>query len=139
MIRDLMTDAEWEIFEPFLISRRGRRPRNHRKVLDAIFWIMRTGAPWRDLPAEFGDWNSIWRQFRRWADTGIWDTILEAFGGSAISDAALQMIDATVVRAHHCAAGGKGGQRGTRLGARAVVSQPRSTLGPTPMDFQSAS
>jgi transposase len=134
-----MTDAEWEIFEPFLISRRGRRPRDHRKVLDAIFWIMRTGAPWRDLPTEFGDWNSIWRQLRRWANSGIWDTILEAFGGSAISDAALQMVDATIVRAHHCAAGGKGGRRETRLGARAAVSQPRSTLGPTPMDFPSAS
>jgi transposase len=139
LIRDLMTDVEWEIFRPFLIPKRGRRPRDHRKVLDAVFWIMRTGAPWRDLPAEFGDWNSIWRQFRRWADTGVWDTILEAFGGSAISDTALQMIDATIVRAHHCAAGGKGGRRGMRLGVRAAVSPPRSTPEPMLTDFQSAS
>src|SRR5271156_4609771 len=123
-----MTDDEWAYLEPFLIHRSGGRPpRNHRRVLDAVFWLMRTGAPWRDLPAEFGDWNSIWRQFRRWADTGVWDTILEAFGGSAISDTALQMIDATIVRAHHCAAGGKGGRRGMRLGVRAAVSPPRST------------
>lgn len=139
MIRDLMTDAEWEVFRPFLISKRGRRPRDHRRVLDAVFWVLRTGAPWRDLPDELGDWNSIWRQFRRWADTGVWDTILEAFGGSAVSDAALQMIDATIVRAHHCAGGGKGGRRGTRLVARAAASPPRSTPERMPTVFQSAS
>ena len=62
-----MTDDEWAYFEPFLIRRGGRPPRNHRRVLDAVFWLMRTGAPWRDLPEEFGNWNSIFRQFRRWA------------------------------------------------------------------------
>ena len=70
MIRGLMTDDEWAYFEPFLIHRGGGRPpRNHRRVLDAVFWLMRTGAPWRDLPEGFGNWNSIFRQFRRWADS----------------------------------------------------------------------
>jgi transposase len=69
-------------------------------VLDAVFWIMRTGAPWRDLPEEFGNWNSISRQFRRWADSGIWDVILEALAGSSMCDATLQMIDAIIIRAH---------------------------------------
>lgn len=104
-----MTDEEWAYFEPFLVCGRGRPPRSHRRVLDGIFWIMRTGAPWRDLPAEFGNWNAVWRQFRRWADSGIWDLVLEALAGSEASDTTLQMIDATIVRAHHCAAGGKGG------------------------------
>ena len=73
-----MTDDEWAYFEPFLIHRGGGRPpRNHRHVLDAVFWLMRTGAPWRDLPEGFGNWNSIFRQFRRWADSGVWDVILE--------------------------------------------------------------
>ena len=55
-----MTDDEWAYFEPFLIHRGGGRPpRNHRRVLDAVFWLMRTGAPWRDLPEGFGNWNSI--------------------------------------------------------------------------------
>ena len=71
-----MTDDEWAYFEPFLIRRGGRPPHNHRRVLDAVFWLMRTGAPWRDLPEEFGNWNSIFRQFRRWADSGVWDVIL---------------------------------------------------------------
>ena len=64
MIRGLLTDDEWAYFEPFLIRRAGRPPRNHRRVMDATFWLMRTGAPWRDLPEEFGNWNSIFRQFR---------------------------------------------------------------------------
>src|SRR5215472_2225541 len=103
-----MTDDEWAYFEPFLIRSGGRPPRNHRRVLDAVFWQMRTGAPWRDLPEELGNWNSIFRQFRRWADCGVLDVILEALAGSGACDAALQMVDATIVRAHHCAGGGKG-------------------------------
>ena len=129
MIRGLMTNEEWAYFEPFLKRKTGR-PGKHRKTLDAIFWLMRTGAPWRDLPAELGNWNSIFRQFRRWADGGVWDVILEALAGSEVSDTTLQMIDATIVRAHHCAAGGKGGTRETRLAAHAVASRPRSTLAP---------
>ena len=135
MVRGLMTDEEWAVFKPFLASRSsqgGRPPRDHRRVLDGILWIARTGAPWRDLPAEFGNWNSIFRQFRRWADSGVWDVILEALAGSGLCDAALQMIDATVIRAHHCAGGGKGGPRATRSVVPAAASPPRSTPAPTP-------
>ena len=89
-----MTDDEWGYFEPFLIRGTGRPPRGHRQVLDAIFWQMRTGAPWRDLPEQFGNWNSIFRQFRRWADSGVLDVILEALAGSGAGDVALQMVDA---------------------------------------------
>jgi transposase len=134
-----MADAEWAYLGPFLVRGRGRPPRNHRRVLDAIFWMMRTGAPWRDVPEELGKWNSVWRQFRRWADSGVWDVILEALAGSEVSDTALQMIDSTIVRAHHCAAGGKGGPRPTRSAARAAASLPRSTLAPTPRACPSAS
>ena len=139
MIRGLMADDEWAYFEPFLIHRGGGRPpRNHRRVLDAVFWLMRTGAPWRDLPEEFGNWNSIFRQFRRWADSGIWDVILEGLAASGVADAALQMIDATIIRAHHCAAGGKGG-RAQRARSFAWRLQPKSTPAPTPRVCQSAS
>jgi transposase len=139
LIRGLMTEDEWAYFEPFLIRRGGRPPRNHRRVLDAVFWLMRTGAPWRDLPEEFGNWNSIFRQFRRWADSGVWDVILEALAGSGVSDATLQMIDATIIRAHHCAGGGKGGPRATRSAVRAAASRPRSTPAPMPMVYRLAS
>jgi transposase len=139
LIRGLMTDEEWAYFEPFLIHRGGRPPRNHRGVLDAVFWLMRTGAPWRDLPEEFGNWNSIFRQFRRWADSGVWDVMLEALAGSGVSDATLQMIDATVIRAHHCAAGGKGEPSEMRSVVRAGASQPKSTPAPTPRACRSVS
>jgi hypothetical protein len=84
-----MTDDEWACFEPFLIHRgRGRPPRNHGRVLDAVFWLMRTGAPWRDLPEEFGNWNSIFRQFRRlggrrWRRMGD-DAQLDVEGGISV-------------------------------------------------------
>jgi transposase len=139
LIRGLMTDDEWAYFEPFLIHRGGGRPpRNHRRVLDAVFWLMRTGAPWRDLPEEFGNWNSIFRQFRRWADSGIWDVILEGLAESGVGEAALQMIDATIIRAHHCAAGGRGELSATRSVAHAAASLPKSTPAPTPRACQSA-
>jgi transposase len=72
VIRGLMTDQEWAIFAPFLISPSslgGRPPKNHRKVLDGVFWISRTGAPWRDLPEVLGNWNSVHKQFRRWCQS----------------------------------------------------------------------
>ena len=76
-----MSDAEWAFFEPFVVEtgpRRGRRPRDHRLVLDGVFWIARTGAAWRDLHSHFGTWNSVYRQFRRWTQAGTWDVMLEA-------------------------------------------------------------
>ena len=69
-LRRLMTDDKWAIFEPFLKRWPvlGSRPTlDHRRTLDCITWIGRTGEPWRDLPAEFGNWNSVWRQFRHGA------------------------------------------------------------------------
>lgn len=74
-----MDDAEWSFFEPFLNGIRGRGGRpasDHRLILDGVFWIARTGAPWRDLPEEFGKWSSVYRQFRRWTLAGLWEMIL---------------------------------------------------------------
>ena len=114
MLRGLMTDDEWAIFAPFLIapcSRGGRPPKNHRHKLDGILWLCRTGVPWRDLPTEFGKWNSVWKQFRRWCESGVWDLMLQALADSGATLDLLQMIDSTVVRAHRCAAGeGTAGQ-----------------------------
>ena len=69
-----MSDEEWRFFEPFVIERgpkRGRPPGDHRLVLDGVFWLARTGAPWRDLPDDFGKWSSVYRQFRRWTQSGL--------------------------------------------------------------------
>lgn len=103
-----MSDEEWEFFEPFLSGaarRSGRPPVNHRLVLDGIFWIARTVAPWRDLHEDFGSWNSVYRQFRRWTLAGVWDVLLEALNDSGTAQASLQMIDSTIVRAHQHAGG----------------------------------
>ena len=129
MIRGLMTDDEWAIFAPFLTtpsSRGGRPPKNHRRRLDGIFWICRTGAPWRDLPAELGNWNAVWRQFRRWSGSGVWDLLLQALADSGGTLDMLQMIDSTTIRAHRCAAGEKGGFKARPLAVRVAGSPPRS-------------
>ena len=108
VIRGLMTDEEWAIFAPLLTMpslRGGRPPKNHRHRLDGILWLCRTGAPWRDLPTAFGKWNSVWKQFRRWCEAGVWDLLLQALADSGCPLDMLQMIDSTIVRAHRCAAG----------------------------------
>ena len=135
MARDRMSDAEWAFFEPFVTAIRrpnGRRPVDHRLVLDGVFWIARTGAPWRDLPEEFGKWSSVYRQFRRWTLAGLRELILEALNESATVPDSVQMIDSTIVRAHHCAAGAKGGLRDRVSAVREVASRPRSTSARTP-------
>ena len=130
LARNLISDDEWAFFEGFIRAVRHpnrRKPTNHRLVLDGIFWIARTGTPWWDLPEEFGKWSSVYRQFRRWTLAGLWEGILEALNESGVVPAALQMIDSTVVRAHHQAAGAKGGLRDRVLAVREVASRQRST------------
>ena len=125
-----MSDAEWAFFEPFVVEtgpRRGRRPRDHRLVLDGVFWIARTGTAWRDLHSHFGAWNSVYRQFRRWMQAGLWDVMLEALNETGEGHVSVQMIDSTIIRAHQHAAGAlKKGIRTRVLAARAVASRPRS-------------
>jgi transposase len=135
-----MSDEEWAFFESFVAEAKpsgGRPPRDHRLVLDAIFWVARTGAPWRDLPEECGPWNSVFRQFRRWTQAGLWDIMLEAVAMSDGGADAMHMIDSTIIRAHHHAAGGKGGFREALLAVRAVAFRPKSTRARTPKAYQS--
>ena len=135
-----MSDEEWAFFEPFVVvtgGKSGRPPRDHRKVLDGVFWIARTGAPWRDLPEEFGEWNSVYQQFRRWAMDGIFELMLQALNEGAAPPGVVQMLDSSVVRAHHQAAGAKGGLKSKVLAVRKVVSPPRSTSAPMPKGSRS--
>jgi transposase len=132
-----MSDEEWGFFQPFVIERgpkRGRPPRDHRLVLDGVFWIARTGAQWRDLPDYFGKWSSVYRQFRRWTLCGLWDLLLEALNDTEAIATSLQMIDSTIVRAHHQAAGAKGGLRKRVLDARKVASRQKFISARTPAD-----
>jgi transposase len=78
MARTILTDAEWKVLEPFIPDNKGKKGRpsqNHRLILEAILWVLRTGAPWRDIPQEFGSWNTVYTRFRRWIINGVWVNI----------------------------------------------------------------
>lgn len=136
-----MDDAEWAFFQPFLVAIRGRGGRpasDHRLILDGVFWVARTGSPWRDLPEEFGKWGSVYRQFRRWTLSSLWELILEALNDSGVMPGQVQMIDSTIIRAHHLAAGAKGGLKKKVLAVQKVALRPRSTSLQMRTDFQFA-
>lgn len=95
---------------------------------------MRTGAPWRYLPPDYGKWNSVYVRFRRWAETGVWDAILETLVELGLTDDWAHMMDSTTVRAHAQAAGGKGGLIRMLLVDHAAAFQRKSTLDQTVKD-----
>lgn len=122
MIRRVLTDAQWARIERLVPGKKGDKGRpgeDNRLFVDAVLWIARTGAPWRDLPEELGNWNSVFQRFRRWAKKGRWESLFKEL--SVDSDCEYLIIDATIVRAHQHAAGGKGGTMLRRLGVRAVA------------------
>ncbi len=105
-----------------------------------MIWIARTGAQWRHLPDEYGNWNSVFRRYRRWVSTGVFDAMLETLAELAGGDTAADMIDSPVVRAHHCAIGIKRGlSRPRRLADRKAASLPSSTQGAMPEAYRWAS
>ncbi len=126
-----LTEDEWGIIGTLLPSERGRgcRPaQDNRLYFEGMMWIARTGSQWRHLPDEYGKWNSVFRRYRRWVTTGVFEAMLETLGEMVARDATADMIDSTVVLAHHCAVGIKKGLRKPRrLADRAVASAPNST------------
>lgn len=90
----------------------GRPALDHRRILNGILWLLRTGAPWRDLPLHYGAWQTIASGFYRWRKAGIWDRILRALQQQAdaagLLDWKMHFVDSTVVRAHQHAAGARG-------------------------------
>jgi transposase len=114
MARFDLTDEEWEMIAPLLPGaqdrRRGGRPtKNDRRVLNGIFFVLRTGTPWRDLPERYGPYTSVYNRFNRWAKAGVWLRVFEAL--AARSPQSLHLIDSSIVRAHQHAAGGKKGAK----------------------------
>jgi len=81
MRRHELSDEQWELIEPLLPRRTattGRPPSDPLVMLNGIFWILRTGAPWRDLPDRYGPWKTVYDYFSRWRKEGVYDQILEA-------------------------------------------------------------
>lgn len=110
MIRTVLTDAQWEQIAPHLPGKEGdpgRTGEDNRRFLEGVLWIVRTGAPWRDLPEGFGKWFSVWKRFRRWALKGVFETIFGKL--SAEPDFEYALIDGTIVKVHRHGTGAKGG------------------------------
>ena len=122
MIRRELTNEQWRHIErrvPGKEGDKGRHGADNRRFVDCVLWIARTGAPWRDLPPEFGNWNSQFQRFRRWAKNGVWQSLFKEL--SVDGDYEYLLIDSTIVRAHQHAAGAKGGATRRRSGVRAAA------------------
>lgn len=138
MRRHELTDAEWERLAPLLPPQRprtGRPAKDHRTIVNALLWLSRTGAPWRDLPERFAPWRTVATRFYRWTRAGVWQRVLSELhrlgdaGGRL--DWSAHMVDGTSVRAHRHAAGAKGGRSGRASAARAAASAASSTSAAT--------
>lgn len=119
MLRHGLTDEQWDLIGDLFPARKrtGRPPRDRRMVMDGILWILRTGAPWRDLPDDFGPWATVWDLFNTWNGDGTLLAILDRLRGQVKIDDELWCVDGTVVRAARCAAGGgkKGMSKNRRI------------------------
>jgi len=108
MLRHRLTDEQWNLIANVFPEPQwtGRPPRDRRQVVDGILWILRTGSPWRDLPAAFGPWATVWDLFDTWNHDGTLQAILDRLRGQVEIDPELWCLDGTIVRAARCAAGG---------------------------------
>ena len=105
-----ISDGVWAKIERLLpgkASDRGVTARDNGLFVEAVLWRVRTGLPWRDLPDEFGHWNSVFKRFRRWVRTGVFERVFASLSGDP--DFEYVLIDGTIVTAHQKASGAKGG------------------------------
>ena len=122
MDRLILSDEQWERVAPHLpgkVGDPGRPAADNRAFLEAVLWIARVGAPWRDLPETFGKWNSVFQRFRRWAVKGVFERVFRLLSGDPDFEYAL--IDGTIVRVHQHGTGAKGGPKIRRSDARAAA------------------
>ena len=131
--RHAIKDEDWDRIKDLLPGKPGDpgvTAKDNRLFVDAVLWIAKTGAPWRDLPERFGNWSTVWQRFDRWARKGVWQRVFQELRDP---DLEWLILDSTVIRAHPHAAGAK--KKATAPEARtsrhwdaaAVVSEPRST------------
>jgi len=119
-----LSDEEYALLEPLLPKSR-RSPRvDDRKIVNAIFYVLRTGMPWRDLPARYGPYATAYNRFNRWSRRGIGKRVFDRLASK--SRDSLYLIDSTVVKAHRAASGAKGGRK-IRRSASAEAVEPRKS------------
>ncbi len=108
MARFDLSDTEWAVIAPLLPNKPRGVPRvDDRRVVNGIFYILRTGSPWRDLPERYGPYTTVYNRYNRWAKAGVWLRVFEALAERAPDS--LHLIDSSIVRAHQYAAGGSRG------------------------------
>ena len=121
-----LSDEEWAVIAPLLPKNvRGPRRQDDRRVLNGIFYILRTGAPWRDLPERYGPRTTVYNRYVRWGERGVWKGIFDALA-EEVEDSLL-FIDASIVKAHRAASGSKRGNWQKVLDAHAAVAQAKFT------------
>ncbi len=131
MSSSLLSDAQWQPIYALLRTLPGLYVGNEPKVrafFEAVLWVTRTGAQWRMVPATYGHWNSIYKRFARWCDSGVWARLLQQV--AATPDLEWLVLDSTTIRAHPCAAGAQKktvGKRRKRSGAVRVGLPPKFT------------
>jgi transposase len=136
MHRHALSDPQWAMLRLALPTQRGPEPKiGHRAFIDAVLFRAKTGIPWRDLPERFGPWKTVYNRFALWSHRGHWARIFQALQLD-VDDGGV-IIDASVVRAHQDAAGGKGGSSATLWVVHEVGSRPRSMRSSTRRGFPS--
>jgi transposase len=104
-----LSDEEWVLLEPRLpMSRKGARV-DERKIVNAIFYVLRTGMPWRDMPARYGPYTTTYNRFNRWSRRGIWKRDFDQLASKSCHS--LYLIESTIVKPHRAASGAKGGEK----------------------------
>jgi transposase len=138
MARYDLTDFEWQAIEAHLPHKARGIPRvDDRRVLNGIFWVLRSGSPWADVPERYGPPTTIYNRFNRWRKAGIWDRLMDAI--VAAHEGQVQMLDTSVVRVHQQGATAKRGIRIDVWAVRAAASPARSTPSSMPKAGRSSS
>ena len=128
-----MSEADWDVVVTVfrsVRSRRGDKGRDDRKFLETLHFFTVHNITWRALPAEFGNWNAIWKRFWRLSRAGVFEAMFDALAATSANAHLVQMFDSTTARAHVSAAGAKGGRTARRLAAAEAASRPRSISRP---------
>lgn len=124
-----LTDQEWEQIAPLLppekTGKPGRPSKDNRMMLNAMVWLARSGAPWRDLPERYGSWKTVYSRFRKWIDDGILDNVFRVL--SLEAELEELSLDASIVQAHQHSAGAKKGGLQMKSDTAGVAQAPKST------------